>query len=100
MVGVVGDMNRVSLGVFRKAIRDRLGANPRIRNILAVSARSEQGELLWNGEVIMFELEGHPSAQHCFAWEIADDITIVCEDEKIRSAYDAVMSIITRKRDA
>jgi hypothetical protein len=32
--------------------------------------------------------------------EIAGDLAIVCEDEKIRSAQDAVRSIMTRKRAA
>lgn len=33
---------------------------------------SFQGTVIWNGEVEVFTLRGHPKAKTCYAWSVAD----------------------------
>lgn len=53
-----------------------------------------QGETVWTGEVLVFELEGHPSAELAYAWEVDGEVTVVLGEGPVRSAQDAVRASI------
>jgi hypothetical protein len=88
-------MNRVSVATFRRAIKKQLGVEARIRSVLSVRANNPDGEMLWDGDVVLFDLAGDASMKRCFVWERGGLITIVCEDDEVRTAYDAVMTAIS-----
>ncbi len=54
-----------------------------------------QGKMVWQGEVEVFELTGHPRARLCYAWGLPDEIgtlqiVIVLEIPPVDSALMAV----------
>ena len=53
-----------------------------------------QGETVWIGEVLVFELLDHPSAQLCYAWEVDGEVTAVLGEGPVKSAADAVRAAI------
>ena len=50
-----------------QAIRDLHGAEPTHAKTVPVK-EYYQGELIWDGEVEVFDLEGHPKAKRAYAW--------------------------------
>ena len=65
-----------------------------------------QGNTVWEGEVQVFALEGHPTASRCYAWEEPPEaeggkakVYAVLDVPPVRSAADAVRaSIVARHR--
>jgi hypothetical protein len=53
-----------------------------------------QGETVWEGEVLVFELVGHPSASRCYAWEVDGEVTAVLGEKPVDSALAAVRAAI------
>jgi len=58
-----------------------------------------QGKILWQGEVEMFALHGHPQARHCYAWTYRDGdntehYTAVLELPPVDSPRNAVRAAI------
>jgi hypothetical protein len=66
---------------FRKAIR-------------ATHGTKFEGETVWEGEVLVFKLQGHPEATTCYAWEVDGQVTAVLGVPPVRSAVDAVRASI------
>jgi hypothetical protein len=57
------------------------------------------GQVVWQGEVEAFALQGHPKAQRCYAWAYQGDdskehYTAVLELPPVKSAQDAVRAAI------
>lgn len=46
------------------------------------------------GDVMVFELEGHPEATRCYAWEVDGQVTTVLGVGPVKSAQDAVKASI------
>ena len=72
-------MNEAPLSVFYKAIQATHGATAQLAERVPV-LETYQGEIVWVGEVLVFELEGHPTAQRCYAWEVNGEVTAVLEE--------------------
>ena len=86
-------MNDVSIAVFKAAIKNMHDADARLRDNTRV-VETFEGETVWEGEVLVFELEGHPTAQRCYAWEVDGEVTAVLEEGPVKSARDAVRAAI------
>ena len=67
------------------AIRSEYGADA---TLLARERVREtfEGKTLWDLEVLVFELEDHPEAGRCFAWEHDGELKIVLHDGTARAA--------------
>jgi hypothetical protein len=86
-------MNELPLQGFAEAIRATHGAEARLLARERVVERF-QGETVWEGEVLVFELEGHPSATLCYAWEVDGEVTAVLGEPPVDSALAAVRAAI------
>ena len=86
-------MNELPVKGFEKAIRTTHGANARLLDREQVLERF-QGETVWEGEVLVFELEGHPTARLCYAWEVDGEVTAVLGEPPVDSAQAAVRAAI------
>ena len=57
-----------------------------------------EGKIVWNGVVEIFELEGHPQAERCYAWSFQRDGKIepvaVLEILPVREARTAVQAYL------
>lgn len=53
-----------------------------------------EGEPVWQGEVLVFALQGHPEAQRCYAWEVDGRVTAVLGVGPVDSAVKAVRASI------
>ena len=53
-----------------------------------------EGEIVWQGNVRVFKLDGHPTASRCFAWEVDGQVTAVLEEGPVQTAQDAVRASI------
>jgi hypothetical protein len=86
-------MNEAPLSTFERAIRATHGAGS---NLVARERVTERfkGETVWQGEVLVFELQGHPSAKRCYAWEVDGEVTAVLEEPPVHSARDAVRAAL------
>ena len=82
-------MNDVSIAIFEKAILATHDARARLASRVHVAERFE-GEMVWEGEVLAFQLLDHPTAFKCYAWEVDGEVTAVLAVPPIRSAADAV----------
>ncbi len=54
---------------------------------------SEGGEIVWDGDVLAFELDGHPTALRCFAWEVVGEVIAVLAEGPVESGQDAVHAL-------
>ncbi len=45
-----------------------------------------QGETVWEGEVLIFALQGHPEATTCYAWEDAVRASIMPDEDEVPEA--------------
>jgi len=62
-----------------------------------------KGKIVWQGEVEVFVLHGHPTAQRCYAWAYQDDegkehYTAVLEIPPVNSPRTAVQAALAAKQ--
>ena len=86
-------MNEKPLWYFEKAIQATHGAKASLVRREMVVERF-QGEVAWQGEVLVFALQGHPSARWCYAWEVDGEVTAVLHATPVVSAVSAVRAIM------
>jgi hypothetical protein len=86
-------VNEKPISYFEKAIQATHGASASLIRREHVLERF-QGEVVWEGEVLVFQLQGHPSARWCYAWEVDGEVTAVLHEPPVRSAQDAVRAAI------
>ena len=86
-------MNDIPIKDFAKAIQATHGAGSRLIARERVK-ETFQGETVWEGEVLVFELVGHPSASRCYAWEVDGEVTAVLGEAPVDSALAAVRAAI------
>ncbi len=86
-------MNELPISSFQRAILVTHGAQARL---LAREHVSEtfKGKMVWSGEVLIFELDGHPSARLCYAWEVDGKVTAVLHEPPVDSTQAAVRAAI------
>ena len=86
-------MNDVPLSTFEEAIRATHGAEAELAYRVRV-VETFDGETVWDGEVLVFNLRGHPSASKCYCWEVNGQVTAVLGLLPVRSARHAVRAAI------
>jgi len=86
-------MNNVPLTTFERTIQEDHGARAKLLARENVREAFE-GDPIWEGEVLVFELEGHPRASYCFAWEVGGVVTAVLAGGAVKSAAMAVRAAI------
>ena len=69
-------MNELPLPEFEKAILVTHGSTARLRS-RSVVRELFRGATAWEGEVLVFEIEGHPTATQCYAWSVDGRVTAV-----------------------
>lgn len=87
---------------LRDAIKIQHGCASTHIQTIPLTEQSE-GKIVWQGEVEMFELHGHPQARLCYTWGyLGDDDTeqyaAVLELPPVDSPRNAVRAAIGRKR--
>lgn len=86
-------MNEAPLSTFERAIKATHGAGSKLVARERV-VEEFRGETVWEGEVLIFELQGHPSARRCYAWEVEGEVTAVLAVPPVHSAQDAVRAAL------
>lgn len=90
-------MNELSLEDFREAIQATHGAKASLIDRQRVHEAFE-GETVWQGEVLIFRLQGHPTAPRCYAWSVDGRITAVLHEPPVDSPIAAVRAAIVASR--
>lgn len=86
-------MNQIDPKEFDAAIHAMHGATASLTARERVHEQFER-QTVWEGEVLIFELSGHPTATCCYAWEVDGEITAVLAEGPIQTATDAVRASI------
>ena len=53
------------------------------------------GRVVWEGEVLVFDLHDHPTARKCYAWSVDGRVTAVLHEGPVDSPKAAVRAAIT-----
>ena len=86
-------MNETPISSFEHAIRATYSCRSHFRDKATV--REEfKGKTVWEGKVLIFDLLDHPTASHCYAWEVDGRITAVLHEGPIDSPEAAVRAAI------
>ena len=94
-------MNEQPISEFEKAIQATHGCRSALRERVEVR-ETFRGETTWEGEVLVFDLIGHPTATTCYAWSVDNEVTAVLNDWLVDSPSKAVRASIiegVRSRD-
>ena len=86
-------MNELSVEGFQHAIRQTHGAEAALFFRKRVVERFGE-ETVWEGEVLVFALKGHPTARFCYAWEVDGEVTAVLRTGAVDSPVKAVRASI------
>ena len=86
-------MNEISLEAFQDAILETHGVKARLLGRERVDEYFE-GQPVWQGEVLVFTLKGHPTASWCYAWEVDGTVTAVLHTGPVNSPARAVRASI------
>ena len=86
-------MNELPLPEFEKAILATHGARAQLRS-RSVVRELFKGEIAWEGEVLVFELQDHPTATKCYAWSVDGSVTAVLHEGPIDSPIAAIRAAI------
>ena len=92
-------MNEISEAEFRKAIRATHGSETQLVGRERVDERFE-GDPVWQGEVLIFDLLDNPLATRCYAWALAGRVTAVLHTGPIDSPLRAVQASILAAGEA
>jgi hypothetical protein len=86
-------MNELSIDGFRHAIRNMHGSECQLVGRERID-HSVEGEPVWQGEVLIFDLLGNHLATRCYAWETNGEVTGVLHSGPIDSPLKAVQASI------
>ena len=89
-------MNELSLEGFEHAIKETHGAKAQFLYREQVVEEFE-GETVWEGEVLVFILDGHPTASFCYAWEVDGRVTDVLHEPPVDTPLAAVRAAIVQE---
>ena len=92
-------MDAAGIPALIEAIRHMHGCEATWVESVGVHERAPSGDTVWEGEVQVFELEGHPGADRAYAWSEATEgekrrFYAVLEAEPVTSAATAVRASI------
>ena len=93
---VYPEMNGLSLEGFEHAIKETHCAKAQFLSRGPV-VETFEGETVWEGEVLVFMLSGHPSATICYAWEVDGQVTAVLHTGPVDSPLAAVRAAIVQE---
>ena len=82
-------MNELPIATFQQAIEATHGALAEFLYRVPVE-EDFQGQRVWEGEVLVFELLNHPTALICYAWEVDGRVTAVLQEPPVDSPLAAV----------
>ena len=91
-------MNELPIASFRRAILHTHGALSRLIKRVRVVEKFE-GQPVWEGEVLVFDLLDHPTALKCYAWEVDGRVTAVLHEPPVDSPVKAVRASILAEND-
>lgn len=91
-------MNDIPLVLFHEAIYETHGAQAQLVARQRISELLE-GEAVWEGEVLVFVLTGHPTASRCYAWEVDGKVTAVLHEGRVDSPLAAVRAATLAEGD-
>ena len=86
-------MNDLPISAFEHAIRQTHGVASKFFTRVRILEKFE-GETVWEGHVLVFDLINHPTAARCYAWEVDDRVTAVLHTGSINSPVKAVRASI------
>ncbi len=86
-------MNDIPLVRFLDAIHTTHDAQAKLASRERVS-ETDKGKAVWEGEVLVFTLQGHPTASLCYAWEVDGQVTAVLHQGPVDSPLAAVRAAI------
>ena len=78
-------MNDLELSAFEHAIQTLHGARARLLTRERV-VEQFRGEMVWEGDVLVFELVDHKTAAKCYAWSVDGTVTAVLHEPPVDSA--------------
>ena len=86
---------------LQDAIRHLHGSECRHIATVPLTEQS-QGRIIWQGDVEMFDLTGHPQAKRCYAWSSVDDekkehLNVVLELPPVDSPRAAVRTALVAR---
>jgi hypothetical protein len=91
-------MNESPIRRFEAAILKTYGAKPTARGASPVHEKLESGTV-WEGTVLIFDLEGHPTAKQCYAWEMNGECRCALRSPPVETAGDAVRASLLPNRE-
>ena len=74
---------------FQRAILDTHGCRSDLRERTSVRLGLE-GESVWEGRVLVFDLIGHPKALTCYAWAVDQELRTMLHEGPVKSPETAV----------
>jgi hypothetical protein len=92
-------LNELSLDGFRHAIRKMHGSECQLVGRERVHETFE-GETVWEGEVLIFDLLGNQLSTRCYAWETNGQVTAVLHTGPIDSPLKAVQASVLADGEA
>jgi hypothetical protein len=92
-------MSPLSVADYETAIAATHGAKSRYVGTEHVHEQ-HQGETVWEGDVLVFELLDHPTAKRCYAWVTGRRVTAVLGIAGIDSAVKAIRASILAEDDS
>ena len=90
-------MNELSVDEFSKVIRATHGADAGLIDRVSVHETFD-GQTVWEGDVLVFKLHGHPTAQRCYAWSVDGRVTAMLHKGSVNSPPAAVRAAIAAER--
>ena len=91
-------MNEIDVFAFQRAIRETHGSRSQLIERVSV-VETFEGGTVWEGEVLVFDLIDHPTAQYCYAWEVDGQVTTVLHTGPVNSPLAAVRAAIVSDYD-
>ncbi len=92
-----GTWSGQTIQTFQDAIRATHSCRSDLRERQAVHER-DGGRTVWEGDVLIFDLIGHPTALTCYAWSVDQQVTAVLREEPIDSPQQAVRAALIQQR--
>lgn len=86
-------MNDLPIPEFQRAIQAIYHARSQLRERVGVVEKFE-GETVWAGEVLVFDLLDQPTAPKVYAWEVDGEVTAVLHEPPVGNAQEAVRAAI------
>jgi hypothetical protein len=86
-------MNEIPISAFEDALQATHGAKAQFLSRERVEKLFE-GQPIWQGDVLVFQLLDHPSVRLCYAWEVDGEVTAVLGGRTVDSPIAAVRASI------